>query len=393
MSKNAVLTDENDEQLMPITTSENVFVSADKTLKQYLDELASGGSAYILPVASATKLGGIKVGLGFTINNDGLLSIDGNSEVFQSVSNGKAKIAAAITDKGQPTAADSTFQTMADNIALINNESIVNNAIYMTDNFFEFGSIIPFAKNVDLSLVTISTKSGSIPIRYGGYSTWVYDSWSGASLNLFRISRENHFLKDGDIISIQTGKGLLYDPQLKSVTSEIKVVIKDMFKIKEPTKCMVKKPNGINGSDVAYLQALYDFQGGSYLYAARKSLNNQYYWAIGMITAYKNAKGTVYTVPVIVSNVEDHAYITTYHNYDISDFKVVSFNYKGSTYYCNANSIVNDWDISRITYNTIPIYNTIDPDFTPNEAGWINMATKLLNWYNEEEPLPECMII
>ena len=39
MSKNAVLTDENDEQLMPITTSENVFVSADKTLKQYLDEL------------------------------------------------------------------------------------------------------------------------------------------------------------------------------------------------------------------------------------------------------------------------------------------------------------------------------------------------------------------
>ena len=112
-----------------------------------------------------------------------------------------------------------------------------------------------------------------------------------------------------------------------------------------------------------------------------------------MITAYKNAEGTIYTVPVIVSNVEDHAYITTYHNYDISDFKVVSFNYKGSTYYCNANSIVNDWDISRITYNTIPIYNTIDPDFTPNEAGWINMATKLLNWYNENEPLPECMII
>ena len=155
MSKNAVLTDENDEQLMPITTSENVFVSADKTLKQYLDELASGGSAYILPVASSTKLGGIKVGLGFTINDDGLLSIDGNSEVFQSVSNGKAKIAAAITDKGQPTAADATFQTMADNIALINNESIVNNAIYMTDNFFEFGSIIPFAENVDLSLLTI----------------------------------------------------------------------------------------------------------------------------------------------------------------------------------------------------------------------------------------------
>lgn len=74
MSKNAVLTDENDEQLLPITTSENVFVSADMTLKQYLDQLSSGGSAYILPAASATQLGGVKVGEGLAIAEDGTLS-------------------------------------------------------------------------------------------------------------------------------------------------------------------------------------------------------------------------------------------------------------------------------------------------------------------------------
>lgn len=74
MSQNVVLTDENDEQLMPVTTSENVFVSADKNLKQYLNELASGGSAYILPAASATQLGGVKVGEGLAMAEDGTLS-------------------------------------------------------------------------------------------------------------------------------------------------------------------------------------------------------------------------------------------------------------------------------------------------------------------------------
>ena len=41
------------------------------------------------------------------------------TELFTSVSDGKSAIAAAITDKGVETAADATFQQMADNIAQI----------------------------------------------------------------------------------------------------------------------------------------------------------------------------------------------------------------------------------------------------------------------------------
>ena len=41
------------------------------------------------------------------------------NEVFQSVCDGKSKIAAAITDKGINTAADATFNTMANNISKI----------------------------------------------------------------------------------------------------------------------------------------------------------------------------------------------------------------------------------------------------------------------------------
>ena len=43
------------------------------------------------------------------------------NEVFQSVSDGKVKIASAITDMGVETASDATFAQMADNITLINN--------------------------------------------------------------------------------------------------------------------------------------------------------------------------------------------------------------------------------------------------------------------------------
>lgn len=40
-------------------------------------------------------------------------------ECFQSVSDGKALVASAITDKGVTTASDATFATMATNIASI----------------------------------------------------------------------------------------------------------------------------------------------------------------------------------------------------------------------------------------------------------------------------------
>ena len=40
-------------------------------------------------------------------------------QLFISVSNGKKKVASAITDKGVETAQDAAFQTMADNIAKI----------------------------------------------------------------------------------------------------------------------------------------------------------------------------------------------------------------------------------------------------------------------------------
>lgn len=55
-------------------------------------------------------------------SSNGLVQLGTRSDFdqcFQSVSNGKALVASAITDKGVVTAADATFQQLADNIASI----------------------------------------------------------------------------------------------------------------------------------------------------------------------------------------------------------------------------------------------------------------------------------
>lgn len=76
MSKNVVLTNSDNEQILPITTSENVFTSPTETLKETLERIAKSGSggAYVLQPASATSLGGIKVGAGLEITEDGTLN-------------------------------------------------------------------------------------------------------------------------------------------------------------------------------------------------------------------------------------------------------------------------------------------------------------------------------
>ena len=76
-----------------------------------------GGTPYTLPPATKNTLGGVIVGNGLDVAENGLLNV--SESFFVSVSNGKAQIAAAITDKGVETAADDTFSHMATNISLI----------------------------------------------------------------------------------------------------------------------------------------------------------------------------------------------------------------------------------------------------------------------------------
>lgn len=81
---------------------------------------------YVLPVASADRLGGIKVGEDFEIETDGTLNIKNMDTMRQqveelsvSVADGKEEIAEAITEKGVDTESDATFAVMAESIRSI----------------------------------------------------------------------------------------------------------------------------------------------------------------------------------------------------------------------------------------------------------------------------------
>ena len=83
---------------------------------------------YTLPVATENILGGVKIGQGIDVTQDGVISIHEYSkinttiqELNNSVKEGKLLIAEAITEKNVPTSVDDTFQTMAENIHRIPN--------------------------------------------------------------------------------------------------------------------------------------------------------------------------------------------------------------------------------------------------------------------------------
>lgn len=65
------------------------------------------------------KLANTKSLLKSAINGSGSVVGDVFSDYPTAITNGKAAIAAAITDKGVQTAADATFQTMAENVGKI----------------------------------------------------------------------------------------------------------------------------------------------------------------------------------------------------------------------------------------------------------------------------------
>ena len=102
---------------------------------------------YTLPVATENILGGVKIGQGIDITQDGVISIQDYDrvnttiqELTNSVKNGKSLIAEAITYKKVPTSGDDTFQTMADNIRKIQG-GISHSAIYAYKLVKEFTMI------------------------------------------------------------------------------------------------------------------------------------------------------------------------------------------------------------------------------------------------------------
>lgn len=119
-----------------LTTGNMTMAQVNDTTYQINFYESGGGGSYTLPIATASILGGVKIGTGIREESDGTINVDVDetldetstnaiqnaavtarmNEVFTSVSNGKALIASVITDKGIPTEATETFAQMANKI-------------------------------------------------------------------------------------------------------------------------------------------------------------------------------------------------------------------------------------------------------------------------------------
>lgn len=116
------------------------------------DATINGVNALTLEVVEGAGIVGTQTGTTFKIDA---------TELFQSVSDGKSAIAAAITDKGVETAADATFQEMAGNIEQIQGASTATVVLSGTAN----GSVkfVNSDSNVVQDIITDTTISVTIP--------------------------------------------------------------------------------------------------------------------------------------------------------------------------------------------------------------------------------------
>lgn len=70
MSYNAVLTDKSNEQVLPITTAENVFYNGSKTVKEAIDDIIAGKTTVAERVGVMTNSLAIDASLVVTQSND-----------------------------------------------------------------------------------------------------------------------------------------------------------------------------------------------------------------------------------------------------------------------------------------------------------------------------------
>lgn len=282
------------------------------------------------------------------------------NEVFQSVSNGKSLIASAITDKGIATAADATFQVMADNIGKISvsGSAEVNNPLSMIGKY-NFKSKIVLADGLSADNIAITKDSTNIQIT----------SVAKIDDTRFKVTGDFSAISAGDVIKVQTNPGFFFDSNLRSI-SDVSVVLGDTrFKIDNP--------------ELASTIKLGDCITGYYAYSAKQPTDD--YWALGMF-----AKTQGFIVVIVVSTISEYAYAVT-SNYINTPFgEPSSLVYDdGETYYFNTGIYgAQATGFDTITNNIVPIYKVDDPKFTNNVQGWTYMAKKLLDFYFGKEEFP-----
>lgn len=172
----------------------------------------ASGSSYILPIAGSNVLGGVKVGSGLSIAQDGTLSVSGGLdnptgayfELTKSVSQGKTQLATAISNKGTASTTEDSLMQMA---TKINNLDVVGEKDYIiatpvtatsssSSGFYYYAQIPGTNYGIgcpsNLSTVSIVDAANNL-LEIGSCSTGLSEGPSGSSI-VFTFSRTGQYV-------------------------------------------------------------------------------------------------------------------------------------------------------------------------------------------------------
>ena len=296
------------------------------------------------------------------------------NEVFQSVSDGKNKIAAAITDKGITTAADATFQTMATNIRKISSGSgqSIPNVLYTrscSSNIFRVLSKIKLSENPTVSNISLYINDTLFPIT----------EFTKINDYEFHLRGDFSTLSDNDSVVISTNSGLYFDTSITSYNVLAVILANPIFEL--------PKPQLYNGK---YVTQLYTQSDRKYYAAVDQYNNDDDYFAISMIAIPNDG----WVFPIVVSNNANYAHATTSWNFGTLT-KNYELEYDGETYYfsyeIDGSYPYSISDVPRMGI-IVPLYQN-DGRFSHDLNGGQYIANKLLNLYYKKEDMPDTIIL
>ena len=163
------------------TSADGLMSSADKTK---LDGVATSANNYVLPTASASALGGIKIGTGLSIDGSGVVTASGGSS-----SSSGGSLVPITTTKTTATAGQTVFTgpwKAENNSVFLNGVKLQDSEVTATDTqitisaaavgdvveVVEYGA--PFASPYASTFPTVSTGATSVTVNYTPDKVAVY---------------------------------------------------------------------------------------------------------------------------------------------------------------------------------------------------------------------------
>lgn len=150
---------------------EPTFTPLDTESQKALNRLVAFNGVTHIEVDSVVQPSGIEVEYG--TSKVGALALENERDIkscFQSVSDGKKKVASAITDKGVTTAEDATFDTMANNIGDISTLS-TETADATAQEYHILKGLTAYARGSKLIGTMVNHGAVSQALGYGGSYT------------------------------------------------------------------------------------------------------------------------------------------------------------------------------------------------------------------------------